>query len=73
MTNKSHLINFCYLPYLHLNFSIYTIIFSHAFSRLKTLSLFYFSASLIVYLFYITSHHHLPSLRKKSYKKQKRL
>ena len=36
MTNKSHLINFCYLPYLHLNFSIYTIIFSHAFSRLKT-------------------------------------
>ena len=55
MTNKSHLINFCYLPYLHLNFSTDTIVFSHAFSRLKTLSLFYFSASLIVYLFYITS------------------
>ena len=71
MTNKSHLINFCYLPYLHLNFSIYTIIFSHAFSRLKTLSLFYFSASLIVYLFYITSHHHLPSLRKNRIRSKK--
>ena len=65
MTNKSHLISFCYLPYLHLNFSIYTIVFSHAFSRLKTLSLFDFSTPLIVYLFYITSHYHLPSLRKK--------
>ena len=65
MTYKSHLINFCYLTYLHLNFSIYTIVFSHAFSRLKTLSFFYFSTTLIVYLFYITSHYHLPSLRKK--------
>lgn len=73
MTNKSHLINFCYLPYLHLNFSIYTIVFSHAFSRLKTLSLFDFSTPLIVYLFRIASHHHLPSLQKISYKKQKRL
>ena len=72
MTNKSHLINFCYLSYLHLNFSIFTIIFSHAFSRLKTLSFSDFSTTLIVYLFYITSHYHLPSLRKKSYKKQKR-
>ena len=72
MTNKSHLIRFCYLPYLHMNFSTDTIVFPHAFSRLKTLSLFDFSAPLIVYLFYITSHHHLPSLRKKSYKKQKR-
>ena len=65
MTNKSHLINFCYLPYLHLNFSTDTIVFSHAFSRLKILSLFDFSTLLFVYLFYITSHHHLPSLRKK--------
>ena len=65
MTNKSHLINFCYLTYLHLNFSTDTIVFSHAFSRLKTLSLFYFSTPLFVYLFYITSHYHLPSLRKK--------
>ena len=71
MTNKSHLISFCYLPYLHLNFSTDTIVFSHAFSRSKTLSLFDFSTPLIVYLFYIT-----PSLaliaEKKSYKKQKR-
>ena len=73
MTNKSHLINFRNLPYLHLNFPIFTIIFSHAFSRLKTLSPFYFSTPLFVYLFYITSHHYLPSLRKKSYQKQKRL
>ena len=73
MTYKSHLINFCYLPYLHLNFSTDTIVFSHAFSRLKTLSFFDFSTPLFVYLFYITSHHHLPSLRKKSYQKQKRL
>ena len=65
MTNKSHLISFCYLPYLHMNFSIYTIVFSHAFSRLKTLSLFDFSTPLIVYLFYITSHH-LPSLWRKN-------
>ena len=72
MTYKSHLINFCYLPYLHPNFSTDTIVFSNAFSRLKTLSLFDFSTPLIVYLFYITSHHHLPSLQKKSYKKQKR-
>ena len=73
MTYKSHLINFCYLPYLHLNFSIYTIVFSNAFSRLKTLSLFDFSTPLIIYLFCTTSHHQLPSLQKKSYKKQKRL
>ena len=66
MTYKSHLINFCYLPYLHLNFSTDTIVFSHAFSRLKTLSFFYFSTPLFVYLFYITSHYHLPSLRKKN-------
>ncbi len=66
MTYKSHLINFCYLPYLHMNFSTDTIVFPHAFSRLKTLSLFDFSAPLIVYLFYITSHHHLPSLRRKN-------
>ena len=65
MTYKSHLISFCYLPYLHMNFSIYTIVFSHAFSRLKTLSLFDFSTPLIVYLFYITSHH-LPSLWRKN-------
>ena len=72
MTYKSHLINFCNLPYLHLNFSIGTITFLLDFARLKTLSLFYFSTLLFVYLFYITSHHHLPSLRKKSYQKQKR-
>ncbi len=54
MTYKSHLTNFCYLTYLHLNFSIFTIIFSHAVSRLKTLSFFYFSTPLFVYLFYIT-------------------
>ena len=66
MTYKSHLINFCYLTYLHLNFSTDTIVFSHVFSRLKILSLFYFSTLLFVYLFYITSHHHLPSLRKKN-------
>ena len=66
MTYKSHLISFCYLPYLHMNFSTDTIVFSHAFSRLKTLSLFYFSTPLFVYLFYITSHYHLPSLRKKN-------
>ena len=66
MTYKSHLINFCYLPYLHMNFSTDTIVFSHAFSRLKTLSFFYFSTPLFVYLFYITSHYHLPSLRKKN-------
>ena len=71
MTNKSHLINFCYLPYLHLNFSIDTIAFSLDSTRLKTLSLFYFSAYLIVYLFYITSSFVL--IAKKSYKKQKRL
>jgi len=65
MTYKSHLINFCYLTYLHMNFPIFTIILSHAFSRLKTLSFFYFSTTLFVYLFYITSHYHLPSLRKK--------
>ena len=73
MTNKSHLINFCYLPYLHMNFPIFTIVFSHAFSRLKTLSFFDFSTPLIIYLFCTTSHHHLLSLQKKSYKKQKRL
>ena len=73
MTYKSHLINFCYLPYLHMNFPIFTIIFSHAFSRLKTLSFFDFSTPLIIYLFCTTSHHHLLSLQKKSYKKQKRL
>lgn len=71
MTNKSHLISFCYLPYLHLNFSIYTIVFSHAFSRLKTLSFFYFSTPLFVYLFYITPSFVLI-VEKKSYKKQKR-
>ena len=71
MTNKSHLINFCYLPYLHLNFSTDTIVFSHAFSRLKTLSFFDFSTTLIVYLFYITSHHHLPSLRKNRIRSKK--
>ena len=73
MTNKSRLIRFCYLPYLHVNFSIYTIVFSHAFSQLKALSLCDFSTPLIVYLFCTTSHHHLPSLQKISYKKQKRL
>ena len=73
MTYKSHLINFCYLTYLHMNFPTGTITFLLDFARLKTLSLFYFSTLLFVYLFYITSHHHLPSLRKKkSYKKQKR-
>lgn len=71
MTYKSHLINFCYLPYLHLNFSTDTIVFSHAISRLKTLSFFYFSTTLIVYLFYITSHHHLPSLRKNRIRSKK--
>ena len=71
MTYKSHLINFCYLTYLHLNFSIYTIVFSHAFSRLKTLSFFDFSTTLIVYLFYITSHYHLPSLRKNRIRSKK--
>ena len=71
MTYKSHLINFCYLPYLHMNFPIFTIIFSHAFSRLKTLSFFYFSTPLFVYLFYITSHHHLPSLRKNRIRSKK--
>ena len=65
MTYKSHLINFCYLPYLHLNFPTDTITFLLDFTRLKTLSLFYFSTPLFVYLFYITSHYHLPSLRKK--------
>ena len=73
MTYKSHLINFCYLTYLHLNFPIGTIAFLIDFARLKTLSLFYFSTPLFVYLFYITSHHYLPLLRKKSYQKQKRL
>ena len=72
MTYKSHLINFCYLPYLHMNFPTGTITFLLDFARLKTLSFFDFSTTLIVYLFYITSHYHLPSLRKKSYKKQKR-
>ena len=71
MTYKSHLINFCYLPYLHLNFSTDTIVFSHAFSRLKTLSFFDFSTTLIVYLFYITSHYHLPSLRKNRIRSKK--
>ena len=51
MTYKSHLIKFCYLTYLHLNFSTDTIVFSHAFSRLKTLSFFDFSTPLFVYLF----------------------
>ena len=72
MTYKSHLTNFCYLPYLHMNFPTGTITFLLDFAQLKTLSLFDFSTPLFVYLFYITSHHHLPSLRKKSYKKQKR-
>ena len=62
MTNKSHLTNFCYLPYLHMKFPTGTITF---FTRLKTLSFFYFSTPLFVYLFYITLHYHLPSLRKK--------
>ena len=71
MTYKSHLINFCYLPYLHMNFSTDTIVFSHAFSRLKTLSFFYFSTPLFVY--YFTLHHTTIALiaKKKSYKKQK--
>ncbi len=72
MTYKSHLINFCYLTYLHLNFSTDTIVFSHAFSRLRTLSFFDFSTPLFVYLF---SLHHTticPHCEKKSYKKQKR-
>jgi len=73
MTNKSHLINFCYLPYHHMKFPTGTITFLLDFTRLKTLSFFYFSTPLFVYLFYITLHYHLPSLRKKSYKKQKRL
>ena len=64
MTYKSHLINFCYLTYLHMNFPIGTIAFLLDFAQLKTLSLFDFSTTLIVYLFYITSHHHLPSLRR---------
>ena len=71
MTYKSHLINFCYLTYLHLNFSTDTIVFSHVFSRLKTLSFFDFSTTLIVYLFYITSHYHLPSLRKNRIRSKK--
>lgn len=71
MTYKSHLINFCYLPYLHMNFPTDTIVFSHAFSRLKTLSFFDFSTTLIVYLFYITSHYHLPSLRKNRIRSKK--
>ena len=71
MTYKSHLINFCYLTYLHLNFSTDTIVFSHTFSRLKTLSFFYFSTPLFVYLFYITSHYHLPSLRKNRIRSKK--
>ena len=64
MTYKSHLINFCYLTYLHLNFPTGAITFLLDFTRLKTLSFFYFSTPLFVYLFYITSHHHLPSLRR---------
>ena len=71
MTYKSHLINFCHLPYLHLKFPTDTIVFSHAFSRLKTLSFFDFSTTLIVYLFYITSHYHLPSLRKNRIRSKK--
>ena len=51
MTNKSHLISFCYLTYLHMNFPISTIAFLIDFARLKTLWLFYFSMSLFVYLF----------------------
>ena len=54
MTYKSHLINFCYLTYLHLNFSTGTITFLLDFAQLKTLSLFDFSTPLFVYLFYIT-------------------
>ena len=72
MTYKSHLINFCYLPYLHLNFPIGTIAFLLDFARLKTLCLFYFSTTLIVYLFCTTSHHHFPSLwRKKRIRRKK--
>ena len=71
MTYKSHLINFCYLPYLHMNFPTGTITFLLDFARLKTLSLFYFSTPLIVYLFYITSHYHLPSLRKNRIRSKK--
>ena len=71
MTYKSHLINFCYLTYLHMNFSTDTIVFSHAFSRLKTLSLFYFSTPLIVYLFYITSHYHYPHCEKNRIRSKK--
>lgn len=66
MTYKSHPINFCYLTYLHMNFPTGTITFLLDFTRLKTLSFFDFSTTLIVYLFYITSHYHLPSLRKKN-------
>ena len=47
-----------------MNFPIGTIAFLLDFAQLKTLSLFDFSTTLIVYLFYITSHHHLPSLRR---------
>ena len=65
MTYKSPPISFCNLPNLHMNFSIGTIAFLLDFAQLKTLSFFDFSTTLIVYLFYITSHHHLPSLRKK--------
>lgn len=71
MTYKSHLINFCYLPYLHMNFPTGTITFLLDFAQLKTLSLFYFSTPLIVYLFYITSHYHLPSLRKNRIRSKK--
>ena len=71
MTYKSHLINFCYLPFLHLNFSTGTITFLLDFAQLKTLSLFDFSTPLFVYLFYITSHYHLPSLRKNRIRSKK--
>ena len=72
MTYKSHLINFCYLPYLQMNFPIGTITFLLDFARLKTLCLFYFYTTLIVYLFCTTSHHHFPSLwRKKRIRRKK--
>lgn len=69
MTNKSHLINFCYLPYLHLKFPTGTITFLLDFTRLKTLSLFYAFICLLI-LNYITPPFAL--IAKKSYQKQKR-
>ena len=72
MTYKSHLINFCYLPYLHLNFPTDTIVFYTPFLDLKA---YHSSTFLRLYLStYFTLHHTTicPHCEKKTYKKQKR-